>query len=184
MTYYPHHKHYSDKYAAAVNQHIPHLTTSTGDKQLMNFIGSCIYRSTYPWNPDSISLFSPNLISCPEDQRNHSPTSLPTLPLSSPDKSPSLDENPKIITIQIIASTRKSLFLLLYFICYFLYTSLCATPHTLFYSVLSAVTGSLFDAFLDGIKPPINVSTTLNAISTNAGITGNTALTAVVSATE
>ena len=47
----------------------------------------------------------------------------------------------------------------------------------LFYSVRSAVTGSLLAAFLEGINPPINVSTTLKKIRTIAGATGSTALT-------
>ena len=52
-----------------------------------------------------------------------------------------------------------------------------------FYSVLSAVTGSLFAAFFDGISPPISVSTTLSAIRITAGTGGSTALTLVLSAT-
>ena len=34
-----------------------------------------------------------------------------------------------------------------------------------YYSLLSATTGSCFEAFLDGIKPPIKVKTILNIIS-------------------
>ena len=50
------------------------------------------------------------------------------------------------------------------------------------YSVRSAVTGSLFAAFLDGISPPIRVSNTLRRIRTTAGTTGSTALISVVPA--
>ena len=50
------------------------------------------------------------------------------------------------------------------------------------YSVRSAVTGSLFAAFFDGIRPPIRVRTTLGAIRTSAGTSGREALTFVVSA--
>ena len=46
-----------------------------------------------------------------------------------------------------------------------------------FYSVRSAVTGSLLAAFLEGINPPSNVSTTLKRIRTIAGATGRIALT-------
>ena len=46
-----------------------------------------------------------------------------------------------------------------------------------FYSVLSAVTGSLFAAFLDGISPPSKVSTTLNPTRITAAIGGSAALT-------
>lgn len=45
------------------------------------------------------------------------------------------------------------------------------------YSFRSAVTGSLFAAFLDGISPPIKVRNTLSRISTMAGSAGSTALT-------
>ena len=38
-----------------------------------------------------------------------------------------------------------------------------------FYSVLKAVTGSLFAAFLEGINPPIRVRTTLSRIRISAG---------------
>ena len=55
--------------------------------------------------------------------------------------------------------------------------------YELFYSVRSAVTGSLFAAFFDGISPPISVSTTLSAIRITAGTGGSTALTLVLSAT-
>ena len=48
------------------------------------------------------------------------------------------------------------------------------------YSVRSAVTGSLFDAFFDGIRPPRSVKRILSKISTSAGTTGSTALTSVV----
>ena len=47
----------------------------------------------------------------------------------------------------------------------------------IFYSVRSAVTGSLLAAFLEGINPPSNVSTTLKRIRTIAGTTGRIALT-------
>ena len=50
------------------------------------------------------------------------------------------------------------------------------------YSVRSAVTGSLFAAFLDGISPPTSVKRTLRRISTAAGAAGSTALTSVVPA--
>ena len=46
-----------------------------------------------------------------------------------------------------------------------------------FYSVRSAVTGSLLAAFLEGINPPSNVSTTLKRIRTIAGAAGRIALT-------
>ena len=53
----------------------------------------------------------------------------------------------------------------------------------LLYSVRSAVTGSLFAAFFDGISPPSNVRTTLNKISMIAGTIGRTAFTFALSAT-
>ena len=46
-----------------------------------------------------------------------------------------------------------------------------------FYSVRSAVTGSLLAAFLEGINPPSNVSRMLKRIRTIAGATGRIALT-------
>ena len=52
-----------------------------------------------------------------------------------------------------------------------------------FYSVLSAVTGSLFAAFLDGMIPPSRVSPILKRISTIAGSTGKNALILLLSAT-
>ena len=51
-----------------------------------------------------------------------------------------------------------------------------------FYSVLSAVTGSLFAAFLDGITPPSSVKRTLKRIRMSAGTIGSTALMSVVPA--
>ena len=50
------------------------------------------------------------------------------------------------------------------------------------YSVRSAVTGSLLAAFLEGIRPPSSVSSTLKPISMTAGTTGSTALTSAVPA--
>ena len=47
------------------------------------------------------------------------------------------------------------------------------------YSVLNAVTGSFFAAFLAGISPPINVSTILRIISTTALTGGSAAFTEV-----
>ena len=46
-----------------------------------------------------------------------------------------------------------------------------------FYSFRSAVTGSLFAALRDGIRPPMKVRNTLRPISTIAGSTGRDALT-------
>ena len=46
----------------------------------------------------------------------------------------------------------------------------------LFYSLLSANTGSFLAAFFDGIIPPINVKITLNIIRTIAAGIGNTAV--------
>ena len=49
-----------------------------------------------------------------------------------------------------------------------------------FYSVLSAVTGSLFAAFLEGIIPPRSVSNTLKAINITAPLTGRKAVISLV----
>ena len=46
-----------------------------------------------------------------------------------------------------------------------------------FYSFRSAVTGSLFAALRDGIRPPMKVRNTLRPISTIAGSAGSEALT-------
>ena len=46
-----------------------------------------------------------------------------------------------------------------------------------YYSLLSAETGSFLAAFFAGIKPPINVRITLNAIRITALIAGNVAFT-------
>ena len=53
----------------------------------------------------------------------------------------------------------------------------------MYHSVLSAVTGSFFAAFLEGMNPPISVSRMLSIISTKALNTGSDAFTSVVSAT-
>ena len=50
------------------------------------------------------------------------------------------------------------------------------------YSVLKAVTGSCLDAVLDGMRPPIRVSTTLNKTRIIAAAHGMTALTSSFSA--
>ena len=47
------------------------------------------------------------------------------------------------------------------------------------YSVLKAVTGSCFAAFLDGINPPINVRITLNITSIVPPLNGSTAVMSV-----
>ena len=52
-----------------------------------------------------------------------------------------------------------------------------AAPAILFYSFRSAVTGSLFAALRDGIRPPMKVRNTLRPISTIAGSAGRDALT-------
>lgn len=48
------------------------------------------------------------------------------------------------------------------------------------YSVLSAVTGSFFAAFFDGIRPPMSVRTTLSTMRMIAPVVGRMALTDVV----
>ena len=61
------------------------------------------------------------------------------------------------------------------------FSSITVSPVSV-YSVLNAVTGSLFAAFFDGIKPPISVSTMLNKIRITAGTAGSTAFTSFVPA--
>ena len=53
-----------------------------------------------------------------------------------------------------------------------------------FYSDLSAVTGSFFAAFFDGISPPISVSITLNTIRISAATGGILALMFSISVSE
>ena len=50
------------------------------------------------------------------------------------------------------------------------------------YSVRRAVTGSLFAALREGMRPPSRVRITLNRIRITAGTTGRNALTSLVSA--